>query len=101
MYDNSALPLTAPSPTPPRTRTNTMPSISDRKLASLYATFEAQKRTNPNMKLGTDQALQILAEVGDRSGWSSASALNELKKPGMTRDQQIEFAKKGLSASEK
>ena len=78
-----------------------MPTITDRKLATLYASFEAQKRTNPNLKLGTDQALQILAEVGDRSGWSSSKALTELKKPGMTRDQQIDFAKKGLSAGEK
>jgi len=78
-----------------------MPTISDRKLATLYASFEAQKRTNPSLKLGTDQALQILAEVGDRNGWSSSKALTELKKPGMSRDQQIDFAKKGLSASEK
>ena len=78
-----------------------MPTISDRKLATLYASFEAQKRTNPNLKLGNEQALQILAQVGDRGGWSAAKSLTELKKPGMSRDQQIEFAKKGLSAGEK
>ncbi len=75
--------------------------ISDRKLATLYASFEAQKRTNPNLKLGTDQALQILAEVGDRSGWSSSKVLTELKKPGVSRDAQIALAAKGLSAGEK
>jgi hypothetical protein len=75
--------------------------ISDSKLATLYASFEAQKRTNPNLKLGTEQALQILAQVGDRSGWSAAKTLTELKKPGATRDQQIDIAKKGLSSSEK
>ena len=78
-----------------------MPTITDRKLATLYASFEAQKRTNPNLKLGTEQALQILSEVGDRSGWSSSKVLTELKKPGMTRDQQIALATKGLSAGEK
>jgi hypothetical protein len=75
--------------------------ISDSKLATLYASFEAQKRTNPNLKLGTEQALQILSEVGDRNGWSSSKVLTELKKPGMTTAQQIDLAKKGMSASEK
>ena len=75
--------------------------ISDSKLATLYASFEAQKRTNPNLKLGTEQALQILSEVGDRNGWSASKVLTELKKPGMTAAQQIELAKKGMSANEK
>ena len=78
-----------------------MPTITDRKLATLYASFEAQKRTNPNLKLGTDQALQILAEVGDRSGWSSSKVLSELKKPGVSRDAQVALAAKGLSSGEK
>ena len=75
--------------------------INDSKLATLYAGFEAQKRTNPNLKLGQDQALQILAQVGDRSGWSASKSLTELKKPGMTTAQQLDFAKKGLTATEK
>ncbi|MFZ5439379.1 MAG: C2 family cysteine protease [Myxococcota bacterium] len=78
-----------------------MPTISDRRLASLYASFEAQKRTNPNLKLGTDQAMQILAEVGDRSGWSASKTLTELKKPGLTDAQRIALAQKGMSAGEK
>ncbi|MBL8912019.1 MAG: hypothetical protein JNM17_15095 [Archangium sp.] len=78
-----------------------MPTISDSRLKTLYTSFETQKRTNPNLKLGTDQALQILAEVGDRSGWSAAKTLTELKKPGMTQDQQVALAQKGLSANEK
>ena len=78
-----------------------MPSITDRKLASLYASFEAQKRTNPNLTLGKEQALQILAQVSNRSGWSSSKAMGELNKPGMSRDQQVAFAQKGMTASEK
>ena len=50
-------------------------SINDRKLATLYANFEKQKLTNPNLKIGQDQVLQLLAEVGDRWGWSSAKVL--------------------------
>ena len=78
-----------------------MPTISDKRLATLYTSFEAQKRTNPNLKLGTEQALQILSEVGDRSGWSASKTLTELKKPGMTQDQQVALAQKGLSSGEK
>ncbi|HEY1089242.1 MAG TPA: C2 family cysteine protease [Archangium sp.] len=78
-----------------------MPTISDRKLASLYASFEAQKRSNPNLQLGREQALQILSEVGDRSGWSASKVFSELKKPGLTQAQQIDLAKKGLTEGEK
>ncbi len=76
-------------------------NISDRRLASLYANFETQKRSNPNLKLGQEQALQILAEIGDRSGWSASKVLAELKKAGVTTAQQVDLAKKGLSAGEK
>jgi len=78
-----------------------MPTISDRRLATLYASFESQKRTNPSLKLGTEQALQILAEIGDRSGWSASKTLAELKKPGQTQAQQVAIAQKGLTTAEK
>lgn len=76
-------------------------SIADRRLATLYATFETQKKSNPSLKLGQEQALQILAEIGDRSGWSAAKTLTELKKPGQTQAQQVAIAQKGLSSGEK
>ncbi len=76
-------------------------SISDRKLASLYASFEKQKRTNPGLTLGRDQAMQILAEVGDKAGSSSSQVLTAMKKPGLTMEQQVAIAKKGMSAGEK
>ena len=76
-------------------------SIADRRLATLYASFETQKKANPSLKLGQEQALQILAEIGDRSGWSAAKTLTELKKPGQTLAQQVVIAQKGLSAGEK
>ncbi|MFO0594502.1 MAG: C2 family cysteine protease [Myxococcaceae bacterium] len=78
-----------------------MPVINDKRLSTLYTSFEAQKRTNPNLKLGTDQALQIISEIGDRNGWSASKVLTELKKPGMSQDQQIALAQKGMSAGEK
>ncbi|MBL8922225.1 MAG: hypothetical protein JNJ54_25470 [Myxococcaceae bacterium] len=76
--------------------------FNDTKLGSLYTNFEAQKRTNPNLKLGQDQVLQLVALVGDGNrGWSSTKVANELKKPGMTRDQQIALVKGGMTANEK
>jgi hypothetical protein len=78
-----------------------MPRINDNRLSSLYKTFETQQRSNPNLKLGTEQALAILAELGDRGGWSSSQVARELKKPGATVDQQVAIAKQGLSSREK
>ncbi len=78
-----------------------MPTISDKKIASIVTSFQSQLSSNPSAKLGEQQALDILAQVGDRSGWSASKVATELKKPGMTLDAKIELAKKGLSASEK
>jgi len=75
--------------------------INDSKLATLYSKLEKQRQTNPNVKIGQDQVLAILSEVGDRSGWSSSKVLTALKKPGTTFDQQVALAKKGMTAAEK
>lgn len=75
--------------------------INDSRLRSLYAKFENEQRTSSSFKIGTEQALQILSEIGDRSGWSASKTLTELKKPGLSRDAQIELAKKGMSKNEK
>ena len=75
--------------------------ISDSKLANLYANYERQQQSSANFKLGRDQALEILAQVGDRWGSSTAKVLEDLKKPGLSMDAQVELAKKGMSASEK
>lgn len=71
-------------------------NIGDRRLSTLYSNWE--KTQQP---IGKDQALQILAEVGDGSKWNASKLLTELKKPGMTPDKQIALAKSGLSNTEK
>jgi hypothetical protein len=71
--------------------------INDAGISKLYT----QLANTPNAKLDMTQALNVLAAVGDRSGWSSGSVLKELNKPGMTQAQQVEVAKKGMSANEK
>ncbi len=78
-----------------------MPSITDRKIASIVSAFESKRARDPELKLTEKQALQILSEAGDRAGWSSAKTLDALSKPGLTVAQQIELATKGLSAGEK
>lgn len=75
--------------------------ISDRKLATLYARLEAQGRTNPSLTLSADKALEILSIVGDRSSVTSAQVLTQLKQPGLTFQQQVDIAKRGLSTTEK
>ena len=73
-----------------------MPNISDRRLSTLYSNW--QRTSQP---IGKDQALEILAQVGDNSKWSASKLLTELKKPGMTTAQQIALSSAGMSASEK
>ncbi|MDP3236327.1 MAG: C2 family cysteine protease [Myxococcales bacterium] len=76
--------------------------FNDAKLGSLYTNFETQKRTDPNLKLGQDQVLQLVALVGDgHRGWSGNKVAAELNKPGMTRDQQVALVKGGMTANEK
>lgn len=68
--------------------------ISDRRLSQLYKTLEAA-----NGKIDDAQALKMLAEVGDRVGLSSSSALSKLKT--LPREEQLALIKKGMSAGEK
>ncbi|MBE2250341.1 MAG: hypothetical protein IAE78_12425 [Myxococcus sp.] len=76
--------------------------FNDAKLGSLYTNFEAQRRTNPNLKLGQEQVLQLVALVGDGNrGWSASKVATELQKPGMSREQQIALVKGGMTANEK
>lgn len=76
--------------------------FNDPKLGSLYTSFETQQRANPGLKLGQEQLLQMLALVADGNrGRSGTQMAAELKKPGLTRDQQIALVKGGMSAGEK
>jgi hypothetical protein len=75
--------------------------ITDSGLRSLYTNLETQRATNPNVTIGDSQVLEILAKVGDRWGSSSSKVLEQLKNPALTRDQQVDLVKKGMTASEK
>lgn len=71
--------------------------ISDRGIANIYNRLESQ----PNAKVGQQQALELISQVGDKSGTTAASLLTRLKQPGLTPAAQIDLAKKGMSAGEK
>ncbi|MCA2980491.1 MAG: hypothetical protein INH41_19715 [Myxococcaceae bacterium] len=76
--------------------------FNDTSLGAAYSTFEAQRRSNPNLKLGQEQVLQLVALVGDgHRGWSASKVASELKKPGLSREQQLALVKGGMTASEK
>jgi hypothetical protein len=49
-----------------------MPSITDRKIASIVSAFESKRARDPGLKLTEKQAMQILSEAGDRAGWSAS-----------------------------
>ncbi|MBL8955069.1 MAG: hypothetical protein JNK82_30110 [Myxococcaceae bacterium] len=68
--------------------------IADRRISQLYRTLETT-----NGKIDDAQALNILAEVADRSGLSAAKANQTLGT--MTRDQQLAAIKRGMTAGEK
>ncbi|MBI3184583.1 MAG: hypothetical protein HYZ28_20805 [Myxococcales bacterium] len=76
-------------------------NISDRRLAALYTSLEAQRRNNPSVRIDDAQVLRILAEVGDRSGAPSAKVLSQLSAPGITREQQVAIVQRGMTAAEK
>ena len=71
-------------------------SINDRKLSSLYTSYERAAKP-----LGKEQALEILSHLGDSARWGQVKLADQLKKPGMTTEQQIALAKDGITANEK
>lgn len=75
--------------------------IADRGIATVYNKLETQRASDPNVKLGQQQVMELLAQIGDKSGASSSSVLAKLQQPGLSPAAQIELAKKGMSANEK
>ena len=52
-------------------------------------------------QIDDNNVLQLLAAVGDRAGVAYGKALEQLTAPGMTRQQQLDVAKTGLSRQER
>ncbi|MDP2342072.1 MAG: C2 family cysteine protease [Deltaproteobacteria bacterium] len=71
--------------------------INDKQLRPIATRIEG----TPQKKVDDNNVLEILAAVGDKSGRDSVKTMTELQKPGMTRQQQLDVAKAGLSKTEK
>lgn len=76
-------------------------NLTDRKLATLYRGLETQRQTNPNVKIGDQQALSILAAVGDSFQASGTRVAAELARLGGNTDAQVALTRRGLSTSER
>ncbi|MBL8921256.1 MAG: hypothetical protein JNJ54_20500 [Myxococcaceae bacterium] len=63
--------------------------------------FVDTQKTSPSPKISDANVIDLLAAVGDGSRTSFDKVKSELTKPGITRGQQFELAKAGLSKSEK
>ncbi|MBL8934770.1 MAG: hypothetical protein JNM69_09460 [Archangium sp.] len=63
--------------------------------------FVSTQQSSPAPKISDANVIDLLAAVGDGSRHSFDSAKAALTKPGITRAQQFELAKAGLSKSEK
>ncbi|MBX5483316.1 MAG: hypothetical protein IRZ16_15960 [Myxococcaceae bacterium] len=75
--------------------------LRDSRLKSLYTELQTQKKADPNLKIGDQQVLQLLAAVGDSSRSTFANTLKQISAPGVTREQQVAFIQQGLTQTEK
>ena len=75
--------------------------ITDRGIANVYNKLEAQRDADPSVKVGQQQVMDLLAQVGDVNGTTAAKVMQQLQKPGLTAQAQIDIAKKGMSPGEK
>lgn len=75
--------------------------IGDSRLKSLYTSLQNQHASNPEVRIGDQQVLQLLAAVGDSSRSSFVNTLKALSAQGVTREQQVELIRKGMTANEK
>lgn len=78
-----------------------MVTIRDTRLRSNYQALEAKFRTDPNTKVDGAALPKLLAAVADSSRFSAAQMETKLSAPGITRDQQLDLIKTGMSANEK
>ncbi|MFZ5468367.1 MAG: C2 family cysteine protease [Myxococcota bacterium] len=75
-----------------------MPSrIRDSQIRS----FTSDLRNSPSPKIDDTNVLRLLAAVGDGVRWNGTRLLSELTRGGISRQEQLDLAKRGLSANER
>jgi hypothetical protein len=65
------------------------------------STFVQQLKQQPEQKIDNKNVLQLLAAVGDNDRTDSTSLLNALSRPGVSRQEQFDLAKAGISNKER
>jgi subtilisin-like proprotein convertase family protein len=70
--------------------------ITDRAIQ----TFTARIAATPGKQIDDANVVELLSTVADKAGLSAAQALTRLKAPGISRQQQYDLTKAGLSARE-
>jgi hypothetical protein len=78
-----------------------MPTIRDSQVSSFYNALQAQRRTDPTAKIDGNNLVKLLAAVGDTWNQGAASLQADMSKPGVTREQQVDMARAGMSSKEK
>ncbi|MCB9644450.1 MAG: hypothetical protein H6728_15365 [Myxococcales bacterium] len=71
--------------------------IRDKQLSQVMSQIDRQ----PAKKIDDENVLQLLASVGDRNADTSTTVLGRLTQPGISRKEQFEEAKAGLSNKER
>lgn len=75
--------------------------IRDSRLKSLYTSLQQQHLSNPSVRIGDQQVLQLLSAVGDSSRSSFTQTREALGAPGITRERQVALIREGMTAREK
>ncbi len=70
--------------------------ITDRAIQ----TFTARIAATPGKQIDDANVVELLSTVADKAGLSAAQALTRLQAPGISRQQQYDLTKAGLSARE-
>lgn len=70
--------------------------ITDRAIQ----TFATRIAATPGKQINDTNVVELLATVADKAGLSGAQALTKLQAPGISRQQQYDLTKAGLSARE-
>ncbi|MBI5546994.1 MAG: hypothetical protein HY901_24195 [Deltaproteobacteria bacterium] len=70
-------------------------NIRDRQLSTVFSQMQSQQAT-----IDDNAALKLLAAVGDNWQNDEAQLLEKLSQPGMTKAQQLELVKGGITRSE-
>lgn len=75
-----------------------MPTIRDTQLKNVFTQLQGR---GGQVRVGQQEVLRVLAAVGDRVGASQSSVLQKLRSPDLSRADQLDLVRGGMSPVEK